>query len=51
MAWRYPHTWAGLTTCYVNAIPFFGRTLINDLLYAGLLFGLHSWLSRTVFQA
>ena len=46
----YPHTWAGLTTCYVNAIPFFGRTLISDLLYSGVLFGLHSWLSRTVYK-
>jgi hypothetical protein len=46
----YPKTWAGLTTCYVNAIPYFGRTLISDLLYAGILFGLHAWLSRTVYK-
>jgi hypothetical protein len=46
----YPKTWAGLTTCYVNAIPYFGRTLVSDLLYAGALFGLHAWLSRTVYK-
>jgi hypothetical protein len=44
----YPHTAAGLVACYVNAIPFFGRTLAGDLLYTGALFGLHAWLSRTV---
>lgn len=46
----YPHTWTGFTTCYVMAIPYFGRTLLSDLLYTGILFGLHSWLSRTVFK-
>ena len=45
----YPKTWTGLTACYVNAIPYFGRTLVSDLLYAGILFGLHAWLSRTVY--
>jgi hypothetical protein len=42
----YPHTAGGLFMCYVNAIPFFGRTLAGDLLYTGALFGLHAWLSR-----
>jgi hypothetical protein len=42
----YPHTAGGLVACYVNAIPFFGRTLAGDLLYTGALFGLHAWLSR-----
>ena len=46
----YPHTWAGFTTCYVNAIPYFGRTLGSDLLDTGILFGLHAWLSRTVYK-
>ena len=47
----YPHTPAGLAACYIAAIPFFGRTLASDLLYAGLLFGLHAWLSRTVARS
>ena len=44
----YPHTWAGLTSCYIAAIPFYSRTLLSDLLYSGVLFGAHAVLSRTV---
>jgi hypothetical protein len=44
----YPHTFQGLIQCYTLAIPFFGRTLASDLVYSGVLFGLHAWLSRTV---
>ena len=35
----YPHTSAGLSACYVAAIPFFQNTLAVDLFYAALLFG------------
>lgn len=35
----YPKTWAGLTTCYVKALPFFRTTLAGDAFYASLLFG------------
>lgn len=44
----YPRTAAGLATCYVAAIPFFGWTLAGDILYTAILFGSHAWLSRTV---
>lgn len=44
----YPHTGAGLIACYLAALPFLGRTLAGDLLYAGLLFGLQAWLVRTL---
>ena len=48
--WRglalYPHTWAGLTTCYIAALPFFGRTILGDLFYAGLLFSAYALLHR-----
>jgi hypothetical protein len=37
-----------LATCYSAAIPFFGRTLASDLIFTGVLFGLHAWLSRTI---
>jgi uncharacterized protein DUF6580 len=47
LAW-YPHTAAGLAQCYTLALPFFGRTLAGDLIYSGVLFGLHAWLSRTI---
>ncbi len=36
---RYPHTGAGLASCYVAAIPFFRNTLFADVTYAGALFG------------
>ena len=29
----YPMSLAGLTECYVMAIPFFGNTLLGDLFY------------------
>jgi hypothetical protein len=35
----YPHTLAGLETCFVAAIPFFQNTVAGDLFYATLLFG------------
>lgn len=44
----YPKTWAGLASCYSNAIPFFGWTLGSDLLFTAVLFGLYAWLTRTV---
>jgi len=47
----YPHTLSGLALCYTAAIPFFGRTLAGDLLYSGVLFGLHAWLSRSLRTA
>jgi hypothetical protein len=44
----YPHTLAGVMACYTAGVPFFWRTLASDLLYSGVLFGLHAWLSRAV---
>ncbi|HRX78296.1 MAG TPA: hypothetical protein P5307_04500 [Pirellulaceae bacterium] len=35
----YEHTFAGLTHCYVQAIPFFRYTLAGDLFFALVLFG------------
>jgi hypothetical protein len=39
----YPRTVAGLFGCFVAAIPFFGRTVLGDLCYAGVLFGGFAW--------
>lgn len=47
----YPHTWAGLAACYAAAQPFFRNTAISDLVYTGVLFGLHALLSRTVVRS
>ncbi|HLG98133.1 MAG TPA: DUF6580 family putative transport protein [Bryobacteraceae bacterium] len=44
----YPHTASGLASCYMAAIPFFGWTVAGDFFYAGVLFGLHAWLTRNV---
>jgi hypothetical protein len=35
----YPHTAAGLMTCYVAALPFFQNTLAGDLFFTAVLFG------------
>jgi hypothetical protein len=42
----YPHTFAGLATCYTAALPFFGRTLLSDLIYSGVLFSAYALLKR-----
>ncbi len=36
----YPMSLAGLIQCYVMAIPFFGNTLLGDLFYTAMLFGI-----------
>ncbi|MFL6787246.1 MAG: DUF6580 family putative transport protein [Sphingomicrobium sp.] len=42
----YPSTLAGLSACYVAAIPFFQNTLAGDLVYSCLLFGGFALLER-----
>ncbi len=37
----YPHTWAGIVTSYVNALPFLRGTVIGDVGYTVLLFGVY----------
>lgn len=34
----YPQTLSGLASCYANAIPFFGNTLLGDLTYSTAIF-------------
>lgn len=46
----YAHTWAGLTQCYVLAIPFFGNTLLGTAIYGALLFGLGRQLPQTALR-
>jgi hypothetical protein len=46
---HYAQTVAGLTLCYVAGLPYFARTVAGDLLYSGVLFGVHAWLSRKAF--
>lgn len=35
----YPHTIDGLLLCYINGLPYFGRTILADLFYCTILFG------------
>jgi hypothetical protein len=44
----YPITLPGLVACYVAAIPFFGRTIVADLVGTGVLFGLGSLVARSI---
>lgn len=44
----YPRTAGGLASCYVAAIPFFGWTLVSDLCFTAVIFGLYALLTRTV---
>lgn len=38
----YAHTWTGFIECYVAALPFFRMTLLGDMFYASVLFGLQA---------
>lgn len=42
----YPHNLAGLVACYIAALPFFGRTVLADLFYSGMLFSVYALLHR-----
>ena len=37
----YPHTIAGQITSYTNALPFFRYSLVGDLFYVALFFGIY----------
>jgi hypothetical protein len=47
----YGHTLGGLIACYVAAIPFFRNTLLSDMLFAAVFFGLHALLSRVAVRS
>jgi len=44
----YEKTATGLAACYTAAIPFFHQTLLSDLFFVGVLFGLY-YLAKTKF--
>ncbi len=37
----YPHTAQGLINCYVLGLPFLRYTMLGDIVYVGILFGLY----------
>jgi uncharacterized protein DUF6580 len=44
----YAKTIAGLATCYIAAIPYFGNTLASDALFTALLFGIFAVAERAI---
>lgn len=40
----YPPTFSGLMTCYAAGLPFFRNTLLGDLFFVSVLFGVFEWL-------
>ncbi len=42
----YPPAFNGLVQCYTLAIPFFRTSLISDLIYVGVLFGVYELILR-----
>ena len=44
----YPQTWAGFSSCYIAAVPFFRGTLFSTLLYSVILFGGYEFLAARI---
>jgi hypothetical protein len=42
----YPQDLAGLMECYTAAIPFFRNSLLGDLFFSGVLFGVYAFAGR-----
>lgn len=45
----YPHTLSGVTQSYIAALPFFRNTVLGDLFYSGVFFGMYhvvQWATR-----
>lgn len=51
---KYPHTFEGLTQCYILAVPFFRNTLASTLGYTAVFFGIYelmaAYVSKTRFS-
>jgi hypothetical protein len=43
----YPHTWAGLMTCYVAGLPFIADTVLSTVIYGGVTFAAWQVLERS----
>ncbi len=39
----YPQTKEGLVACYVAALPFLKNTLVSNVLFSSLMFGVYEW--------
>jgi hypothetical protein len=48
---QYENSFAGLMECYAAGAPFFLRTLLGDLTFSALFFGLYAWAARVQREA
>lgn len=47
--WVYqPHTWAGIVECYTLGLPYLARTLLGNILYSSLFFGVFALLQQAM---
>ena len=44
----YPQTMEGFITCYMMALPFLKNTLISNLLYSAVMFGVYEYAKTQV---
>ncbi|WP_337873220.1 DUF6580 family putative transport protein [Ignavibacterium sp.] len=44
----YPKNITGLIECYIAAIPFIQNTLIGDLFYSGIMFGIYEFIKSKI---
>jgi len=44
----YSRTLAGLTECFVMAVPFFKTTLLSTLIYTAIFFGSYEWIGSRI---
>jgi len=41
----YPKSFVGLLECYTAGLPFLGNTIMGDLVFSGVMFGVYEWYS------
>jgi Family of unknown function (DUF6580) len=46
----YAHTWNGFITCYALALPFLRPTILGDLIYSAVFFGLYGLAMRPLYS-
>ncbi len=47
LSW-YPHSLAGLADCYVKAIPFFRISMVSNVIYSFVFFGIYEFAANKV---
>jgi hypothetical protein len=46
----YPMNIAGLTSCYISAIPFFGYILLSTVVYSFIIFEIYNLFEKYIFS-